>query len=106
MKLVKLVRFFAFYLYEIFLSNFRVAYDVITPNHDMTPGFFAIPLDPISDRQLLVLANLITMTPGTLSLDVSTDRSTLYIHAMYVDDQEKFIREVRDLYMAKIKEVF
>ena len=81
MKLFSIVRtffgvisFFFFYLGEIILANVQIAIDILTPTHRMRPAILAIPLDVKSDVQLLVMNNLITMTPGTLSLDISPDR--------------------------------
>ena len=54
------------------------------------PAILAIPLDVKTDLEITAFANLITLTPGTLSLEVSEDRKTLYIHAMYVDDINLF----------------
>jgi multicomponent Na+:H+ antiporter subunit E len=89
-----LLEFVLFYAREVLLSNLRVAYDAITPDHHARPGIVAIPLRAESDLEILLLANLISMTPGTLSLDVSTDRTTLYVHAMFLDDPEATRREI------------
>lgn len=105
LRLIKAVAFLIFYIKEVVISNLRVAYDVLTPSHHMQPGFLAIPLGDITDRQILILTNLITMTPGTLSMDISADRSTLYLHAMYIDDPESVRRDIA-VYRKKIKEVF
>lgn len=91
-KSLLLVRFLGFYLLDLILSSVRVAYDALTPTHHMRPAVVAIPLEARTDLEILLLANLITMTPGTVSLDVSTDRRVLYVHAMYVRDPQ----EVRD----------
>jgi multicomponent Na+:H+ antiporter subunit E len=77
-----------FGLWELILANLRVAHDVLTPNYYMRPGVIAIPLEARTDVEITLLANLITLTPGTLSLDVSSDRRTLYIHIMYIDDDD------------------
>jgi multicomponent Na+:H+ antiporter subunit E len=61
----------------------------------MRPGVIAIPLDAQTDIEITVLANLISLTPGTLSLDVSADRQTLYIHTMYLDDPEAARRGIK-----------
>jgi multicomponent Na+:H+ antiporter subunit E len=98
--------FVLFYLKELFLANLRVAHDVITPGFHMKPGIIAIPLDAKSDLEIIALTNLITMTPGTLSLDVSTDGSVLYIHAMYIDDLEGLRREIKEGFEKKVMEVF
>lgn len=97
--------FLLFYIKEVVLSNIRVAYDVLTPTHHMKPGFIAIPLHDLTERQILVLANLITMTPGTLSMDVSSDRQTLYLHAMYIDNPETVRKDI-SVYEQKIREIF
>ena len=101
-----LVWFVLFYLVELFLANLRVAHDVITPGYHMKPGIIAIPLDAKSDLEIIILSNLITMTPGTLSLDVSTDRRVLYIHAMYIDDLEGLRSKIKNGFEKKVMEVF
>ncbi|MEM9445064.1 MAG: Na+/H+ antiporter subunit E [Verrucomicrobiota bacterium] len=106
MRILKFIHFFFFYLYEIILCNLKVAYDVLTPKHYMKPGFIAVELDDMSDLQISILANLLTMTPGTLSLDVCSNKKSLYIHAMYIDDQEKLLTEIKENYIKRIKEVF
>ncbi len=89
-RVIGVISFFFFYVREVILSNLRVAYDAITPTHLMEPAFLAIPLDErMTDFHIYLLSNLITMTPGTLSLDVSSDRRVLYLHAMYVKDPEE-----------------
>jgi len=76
----------AFVAWEVILSGLRVAYDVVTPRDHMRPGIVAIPLEAESDMEIFVLASLVTLTPGTLSLDVSADRRTLYVYEMYISD--------------------
>lgn len=83
-KVPQVLKFAGFYIKQMVLSNLRVAYDVVTPNHYMTPGVIAVPLDAKTDSEITLLANLISLTPGTLSLTVSDDRSTLYVHCMYI----------------------
>ena len=87
-KLPRLAGFLGYYLWELLVSNAIIAYDVLTPVHHMKPGVIGIPIDAETDFEITVLANLITMTPGTLSLDISPDRKTLYVHAMYIRDPE------------------
>jgi multicomponent Na+:H+ antiporter subunit E len=87
-RLPAAVRFAGYFLWQLLLSNLRVAYDVVTPHLYMQPGIVAIPLDAKTDQEITLLANLITLTPGTLSLDVSEDRRILYVHAMFVDDAD------------------
>jgi len=106
MKLVKLFAFVLFYIKEVVVTNFQVAYDVLTKKHHMTPGFIAIPVDGLSDRQLLVLSNLLTMTPGSITIDLSQDKKTLFIHAMYIDTVDEVRNEIIEKYVKRVKEVF
>jgi multicomponent Na+:H+ antiporter subunit E len=96
-----------FTLWELVLANLRVAYDVLTPRIYSRPGVIGIPLDVRSDAEITLLANLITLTPGTLSLDVSTDRSTLYIHIMYIDhdDLDLARRKIKDGFERRVLEL-
>jgi multicomponent Na+:H+ antiporter subunit E len=83
-KVPLVLRFSGFYLWQLVLSNLRLAYDVMTPTHYMRPGVIAVPLEARTDAEITLLSNLITLTPGTLSLDLSPDRRVLYVHAMYI----------------------
>lgn len=94
-KLWQLIGFIGFFIRELIKSNLRVIYDVLTPTHHMQPGVIALPLEAGSDAEITLLANLISLTPGTLSLDVSTDKRVLYIHAMYIDDQDALLGELK-----------
>jgi multicomponent Na+:H+ antiporter subunit E len=106
-KTVQVLELVAFLLWELLLANLRVAYDVLTPGYHMRPGVVAIPLDAKSDIEITLLANLITLTPGTLSLDVSSDRSVLYIHVMYVDndDLDEVRRKIKSGFERRVLEV-
>lgn len=92
------------FLMELFLSAFRVARDTISPRLGFRPGIIAVPLDVDREIEIMLLANLISLTPGTLSVDVSSDRSTLYVHAMDVDDPEALRREIKDGFERRIME--
>ncbi|NJN96394.1 MAG: Na+/H+ antiporter subunit E [Anaerolineales bacterium] len=105
-KVVQIISFFFFFLGEVIIANLRVAYEVISPPLTMRPGVVAIPLDLQSDAEITLLANLITLTPGSLSLDVSADRRVLYVHSMYVDDVEAFRREIKEGFERRVREVF
>lgn len=104
-KVRQVVGFVSFFIWELILANLRVAYDIVTPGYFMRPGIIAIPLDVESDAEITLLANLITLTPGTLSLDVSTDRRTLYVHAIYVRDPEKFRQNIKQGFERRVQEV-
>lgn len=97
--------FVGFFLWEMLKANLRVAYAVLTPGHDMRPGVVAVPLDVTSDVGITILANLITLTPGTLSLDVSSNRKVLYVHTMYLDDPDEFRRGIKEGFERRVREL-
>ncbi|PWH81422.1 Na+/H+ antiporter subunit E [Brumimicrobium oceani] len=98
----RLISFTFYFLYELIKANLQVAADVITPKFYMEPGIIAYPLNAKSDLEITLLANVITLTPGTLSLDISDDRKVLYIHAMYVHDKEEFIDGIKNGFEKRI----
>ncbi len=104
-KVRRVIGLILFFIRELILSNLRVAYDVLTPRHYMRPGVIAIPLDAQTDVEITLLSNMVTLTPGTLSLDISTDRKTLYLHAMYIDDIDTVRRQIKDGFERRILEV-
>ncbi len=106
-KLRQAIELFFFFIWELIKSNLRLAHDVITPSHYMRPAIVAIPLDARSDLEITLLANMISLTPGTLSLDVSADRRVLYIHEMYVSDHdlEAVRRKIKDGFERRILEL-
>jgi multicomponent Na+:H+ antiporter subunit E len=91
----KIAALVLYFLYDLVASSIRVVREVLTPGFRSRPGIIAVPLDAASDAEITVLANLISLTPGTLSLDVSEDRRTLYVHAMFIDDPDKVRRELK-----------
>jgi multicomponent Na+:H+ antiporter subunit E len=86
------VAFVVFYLAELVWSSIQVAVDVCRPRLDMCPGVVGLPLRARTDAEITVLANLISLTPGTLSLDLSPDRRVLYVHAMDLDEGPDALR--------------
>lgn len=88
--------FIAYFFKELFVSSLRVAHDVLTRRAYARPGVITVPMEARTDAEITLLANLVSLTPGTLSLDVSTDRSTLYVHAMFVDDADQVRAEIKD----------
>ncbi|GAB4121663.1 MAG: Na+/H+ antiporter subunit E [Acidobacteriota bacterium] len=95
-RVADLLSFVVFYGWEVLLSNLRVAHDVATPTDYARPGIIAVPIQARSDFELYLLGNLITMTPGTLSLDVSTDRTTLYVHALFAQDPDQVRHDINE----------
>ena len=95
-RIICTILFIFFFIKELLVSSVRVAIDVMRPSLKFVPGVIAFPLCAKSDLEITLLANVISLTPGTLSLDVSSDRRVLYIHAMYAEDPEKIRIEIRN----------
>ena len=91
----KVIGFFFYFLYEMLKANFQVAYEVMTSNLHMKPGIVKLELEARSDLEITLLANLVSLTPGTLVIDVSDDRKVMYIHGMYLQDRAKFIDSIK-----------
>jgi multicomponent Na+:H+ antiporter subunit E len=104
-KLPRLVGLLAFFVYELVLSSLRVAHDVVTPRDRNQPAIVSIPLDLESDLEIALLVNLVTLTPGTLALGLSSDRKAMLVHAMFAPDSEQLRREIKDGYERRVKEL-
>ncbi|MDP8905824.1 MAG: Na+/H+ antiporter subunit E [Chloroflexota bacterium] len=104
-RILRVGGFVAFYLRELIMANARVAADVVTPRHRARPGVIAVPLDARSDAEITLLANLISMTPGSLSVDVSDDRRVLYVHAMFVTDPDGVRRQIKETFERRVLEM-
>lgn len=87
-KLPKAISFILFFLKELVVANLKVAYDILTPNYRMKPTVIALPLSVTTDMEITLLAGIITLTPGSLSVDVSADKKVLYVHTLYVTNND------------------
>ncbi|MGD7652611.1 MAG: Na+/H+ antiporter subunit E [Verrucomicrobiales bacterium] len=86
-KLAGWARFSGFYLTEVIKSNLQIAWDVLTPTDHTRQGLIRLDLPAgLGDGRILLISNLITMTPGTLSLELSEDRRTLLLHILYLEE--------------------
>ena len=104
-RVPKTARLLGYFLLELILSNLRVLWDVVTPRHISRPGIVGIPLSAKTEMEILLVANLISLTPGTLSVDLSEDRRTLYVHVMFLDDPYRFRQGIKDGLERRVLEV-
>jgi multicomponent Na+:H+ antiporter subunit E len=96
-RVPRILKFLGFFIKELVQANLRVGFDILTPPWHMKPGVIAMPLEARTELEITMVANLISLTPGTLSLDVSDDRKVLYIHAMFLDDEEELRRNLKEM---------
>lgn len=96
-------RFAGFYLREILSSNFNIVWDVLTPDDKSRPGIIALDLPTeMTDNQVLLVSNLMTMTPGTLSLELTEDRAKLLVHVLYLRDVESTRNHLMENYVHRV----
>jgi len=93
------------FIRELILSNIDIVKLVYKRKPDFEPGIFAMPIEVKKDWQITLLANLITLTPGTLSVAVSDDQSQIFIHAMHIDDIDESIDDIKNTFEKAIMEV-
>jgi len=105
--LPRFAAFSALFIKEVIAGSWMILYDIITPKHFMNPGIIAVPLSAETDLEITILANAITLTPGTTSLAVSDDKSTLYVYSVYLDknDIQKSIDGIKNGLEKKLLEV-
>ncbi len=104
-KVPKTIGFIFYFLYEMIAANVQVAYDVITPKYFFKPGIIRYPLEANTDIEINLLSTMISMTPGTLILDISEDKRSLFIHVMYLKDREQFIAQIKKGFEYKLLEI-
>ena len=95
-----------FFIWELLLSSVKVAWDVIRPVPQNKPALIEVPLTVKSDFEILLLTNLISLTPGTLSVEVTEDRETLIVHAMFGEDPDDLTRDIKNGFERLIMGVF
>lgn len=101
-----LLRFIPLVLYDIVVANLKVARLILGPTRKLRPRFLIIPLEISDPHAVVALASTITLTPGTVSVELSEDRRTLYVHALDVDDPEAEVRNIKQRYERPLKEIF
>lgn len=100
------LRYLLVVLMDIIVANFEVARRVLGPLHRLRPAFVAVPLDIEGDLPLTLLANTVSLTPGTVSAELSKDRRWLYIHALHLEDESAMIAHIKQRYEQPLREIF
>lgn len=106
LKAPQFAKLLLYFSWELVKANLRIARAVLGNPRNLKPAIIAVPLDAVDDGQIATLANLITLTPGTLSLDVSTDKRTLYVHCADCPDPDAMRRAIKDGFERRVREVF
>ena len=96
-KIYNAIGFLLFYIYKVFQANIELAFQILAPRLKMSPGILEIPVTLSHPQAILLLVNMITMTPGTLTMDLSEDKRFIYVHFLFLVDEQKKIREIKNL---------
>ncbi|MBI1337702.1 MAG: Na+/H+ antiporter subunit E [Phycisphaera sp.] len=105
-RLWKLAWFFCYFIKILVKANLQVAYEIITPRFNMTPRLLRYEVEGMTPIQITTLASAITLTPGTLSVDISDDNRFLYVHCMYAKDPFAAMKDLDELRERLMAEVF
>ncbi len=93
-------------LWDIVVANWQVARLVLGPLDRLTPDFLEVPLDIEDPFAATVLASIVSLTPGTVSIDIDRERRLLYLHALNIGDKAAVIDTIKTRYEAPLKEIF
>jgi len=105
-KPLRLLCYIAVLLWDIIIANLAVARLILGPSARLRPAFLHLPLELRNEFAIVMLANTISLTPGTVSSDLSADRRTLLIHALDVEDPEQAIARIKQRYERPLQEIF
>jgi multicomponent Na+:H+ antiporter subunit E len=102
-RLPQVAALLVWFLGQLGLANLRVVALVLRPRPGLRPGILAVPVDLPEDWQVALLANLITLTPGTLTVDVTGDGRTLFVHFLHLEDPERERRALREGFERRVR---
>ena len=104
-KVVAVVRLILIFIRELFIANFDVFKTIVRPKLELKPGIFSYETSLTKDWEITLLSILITLTPGTLVMEISPDNKTLFIHALNVREINEMTEGIRNSFEQVIKEV-
>ncbi|WP_018923675.1 Na+/H+ antiporter subunit E [Salsuginibacillus kocurii] len=99
------IKLILLFIKELILSNIDMIKIVLSPKLNNQPGIVAVPTQLETEWEVTLLASIVSLTPGTLSMDFSEDGQTIYIHNIHVPDREEMIREIQEKFERAIMEV-
>ena len=102
----KLLRYLAMLLFDIIVANLVVARLILGPVRRLRPAFIRLPLDLNNEFAIVLFTHSLSLTPGTVSADLSADRRFLLIHALDVDDEARLVARIKQRYEAPLQEIF
>lgn len=105
-RALALIRLVVYTIIELVIANLRVAYYTVSKLSALRPCVLAVPIrEGLSDGEITLLSSLITLTPGTLTLDIADDRSALFVHFMHVENPKAAVAQIREGFERRVLEV-
>ncbi len=105
MILIRIVSLFFYFLKEVVVANLQIAVLVLFRPKSLRPALIKVPLDLSSDRGIFLLSSMITLTPGTLSLETSQDRKFLFVHVTHTENPQGVVQSIKDGFERRLREV-
>jgi multicomponent K+:H+ antiporter subunit E len=105
-RAIVVLRLMLVVLWDMVLSNIEVARRILGPERAITPGFVWVPLELTSIHGITALASIITLTPGTLSTELTADRRHLLVHCFNLKDADEQVASIKTRYERPLKEIF
>ncbi|MEJ6397394.1 Na+/H+ antiporter subunit E [Yoonia sp. 208BN28-4] len=103
----RMIKYIFVVIWDILVANVEVAWIVLTvPNSKLKPAWIVIPLDLKQPEAITMLAGTITLTPGTVSADLSDEGHSLLVHVLHTDDPDSVRNDIKTRYEARLKEIF
>ncbi len=104
-RVERAISLFGYLSWQIVLANFKLTMDAIRKEHRFVPGIIRVPLSITDDADILLLAAMINITPGSVALDVSKDKRVLYVHVMNMENPDAARWEIKDGFERRILEL-
>ena len=106
-RMGRMIPYAGLVIWDIIVANIEVAWIVLTvPNDRLKPAWIVVPLDLRQPEAITMLAGTITLTPGTVSADLSSEGHSLLVHVLHTDDPDAVRDEIKSRYEARLKEIF
>ncbi len=106
-RIGKMVSYSLLVMWDILVANILVGWIVLTkPNSKLKPAWVVVPIDLLQPEAITILAGTVTLTPGTISADLSNNGRSLLVHALHTDDPDSVRDEIKERYERRLKEIF
>lgn len=104
---LKVIEYGLIVIWDICVANVQVAMLILgKTNAELRPAFIVIPLEITAPEAITALAATITLTPGTVSADLSDDGRSLLVHCLHAPEPDEVVASIKERYESRLKEIF